>query len=458
MTRTLLLWLTASLALQTPGVIARQQGLAVITGTVRDAATGAAIPFAQITMNLFDRGTRAARADEHGRFRIEAPAGLYTLRVLKPGYAPADFGIQPGSLMPGSLAAGDEIDVTISVAKGAVITGRVIDEFGDPAAYQPIHVSGTGPGVTVGFPFAEPEFGGKYATDMRGQYRLFGLPAGEYVVRVGPYGSRESVDEWRRVGRVPIYFSNVTEPSQATKIVLRAGEERDGVDFTLRSVPLWRIEGRIDSPFEIEDRWVSISLADRGGKVMSLNYTQSLGPDGRFIVEGAAAGSYLMAVTATQAGTREGADSGRQLWSVTPVGVGAGHVTGLIVNLERAVSVTGRVDGLGDSPLDRALPAGVWLEPLDPSPVHLPFQPAKTDRSGAFRLASVRPGRYRIEVRRGFLPSEYLVSSVTVAGRAAPGPEIHVTGDIADVVVTVRRKSQDSAESGTRAASGAAGS
>src|SRR4029079_18654873 len=91
-----------------------------------------------------------------------------------------------------------------ALPRGGVITGRVLDEFGDPvsdvqvAALRPQTVGGSRRLVNMGRPGT---------TNDIGEFRLFGLPPGDYFVsatfrnQFGPFA--ESDD---RSGYAPTYY------------------------------------------------------------------------------------------------------------------------------------------------------------------------------------------------------------------------------------------------------------
>lgn len=64
-----------------------------VSGTVRDAKTGAAIEFATV---FFDESGISTTTDESGRFLLETEKGFYRLKVLIVGYKPQSKEVVPG--------------------------------------------------------------------------------------------------------------------------------------------------------------------------------------------------------------------------------------------------------------------------------------------------------------------------------------------------------------------------
>src|SRR5919198_3229268 len=77
-----------------------------------------------------------AFTDDEGRFAFtKLPAGQYALTARKAGYAAATFGSRhPGEPpMRIDLASGGTVDgIEVRMRRGAAISGRVVDEFGEP--------------------------------------------------------------------------------------------------------------------------------------------------------------------------------------------------------------------------------------------------------------------------------------------------------------------------------------
>src|SRR5690606_14310779 len=148
--------------------------------------------------------------------------------------------------------------------RGAVIAGTVRLPDGRPAENMAVFVSGV---QMVAGHLRLRLTGGRSTTDDRGRYRVYGLPAGDYVVQVRPSGFLAGVPagttdapqttasevSWAqevarlRAGRTtstaagpahgrtmayaPVVFPGSADPSRASIVSIAAGEERDGVDF-----------------------------------------------------------------------------------------------------------------------------------------------------------------------------------------------------------------------------------
>ena len=127
-----------------------------------------------------------ATTDAQGRFEIrELPAGRYTMTASKGGFVSLQFGQRRPSESgtPIELGDGQTVDkITIALPRGSVLGGRVTDEFGEPVANA--SVSAWRYAFAGGARRMVPAQGANASdtTDDQGQFRLFGLPPGEYYI------------------------------------------------------------------------------------------------------------------------------------------------------------------------------------------------------------------------------------------------------------------------------------
>ena len=159
-------------------------GTAQIRGRIFDAEAGKPLRRAQIRIYNADfRENRVTASDEQGRYEFtELPAGRYSVTVNKGGYVTVSYGQtrpfesgRPLELRDAQRA--EKIDV--SLPHGAVVTGRLVDEFGDPAPNIPV--------TAMRYTFVQgqkrlmPTAGSDTTNDL-GEFRLFGLAPGQYYV------------------------------------------------------------------------------------------------------------------------------------------------------------------------------------------------------------------------------------------------------------------------------------
>ena len=135
----------------------------VLTGRVIDGATRQPIPNAHLSTGPNVAGSPVVLTDSEGRFSLPAPSGRFVVVANKTGYARE----------PIQVTAGAPIEIALQPA--AAISGRVIDESGDPVLGARVvveRVDANRRRTTLG----------AFETDDRGEYRVGGLPAATVIV------------------------------------------------------------------------------------------------------------------------------------------------------------------------------------------------------------------------------------------------------------------------------------
>jgi protocatechuate 3,4-dioxygenase beta subunit len=203
----------ALVVLQTPDA-------ATIGGRVTDRATDAPLP--AVTLLLMREGVPPLRttSDSEGRFSIPAiPPGQYRLVTSREGYAPARaIGRQGyGRGLPVTVGVGDRrTGLTIRLDKAGAITGTILDEAGSPVFHAEIAAVGTY-FDEFGQRGLRPPENAAVQTDDRGQFRIYGLEAGHYYVRItGPS------DIFRAPAYMFYYSGGTTGPAN---VVVESGGE-----------------------------------------------------------------------------------------------------------------------------------------------------------------------------------------------------------------------------------------
>ena len=232
-------------------------GSGIISGVVLlDDTTPRPVRHARVTLTGGVGVNRTVLTDEQGRFMVATlPAGRYSVYASKASYLTAYYGgTRPGRgpSAPLLLATGQSItDVTLRMAKGGVITGRITDEFGMPLqglnvrVLQPLMREGERVWSQVGI-----SGGGPNTSDDRGIYRIYGVPPGNYLVTATPMqtgGTMEtrqlSEDEMRAAiaaltAPVPTPASTPGADSQsATRVVAGRGAGLPGRTAPAPSAP-----------------------------------------------------------------------------------------------------------------------------------------------------------------------------------------------------------------------------
>jgi hypothetical protein len=470
-----------------------QVNTALVTGTVTAADTGQPLPGVRVLLSATTAPlTRSAVTDPRGRFEFEAlPAGTYRLSASRSGYVDSVWGQkQPGSGRPGTslqLRDGQHVkDLTLPLAKGGVVTGLIMDEFGYPAAGTAVRVYRS---IFRNGERVLQQVGSGQADD-RGVYRVYGLVPGDYIVVATPrtaagtaelvrveaekaamVGERyalvaEKLAELQRgagggagsdepaSGYAPVFYPGTTTAASATRVTLGASEEKSGIDFGLQVVPLSRISGTVTGVAPLPAT-LTVYLTEQGPLTAIGSRTTRVAPDGRFSLSGVPPGQYSLTVRAAlrpavvavsspadetkERAVRVDAQPQQWMWAQTDVSVGGGPIGDVTLVLAQGMSITGTVTFSGGA------------TPPDLSRVRLSFLPiggsasaaemelgsagARVDAQGRFTAVGLMPGRYRVTAAA--VPG-WTLSSVTAQGREALDFPIELTGgeDVTGVVAT----------------------
>ncbi len=321
---------------------AQQQERCTVEGQAVKAGTGEPVRKALIVLRKTDArdSSHSASTGEDGRFIIpNVEPGRYRLSAERNGYLRANYGERRPNesgtaltLNPGERRG----NIVFNLIPFAVISGRVVDEDGEPLAHVRMQA------MRSSFESGRRQLVGSAgaSTDDRGEYRVFGLPPGKYYVQAAP-SQRQGEEE----SYVPFFYPGVTDPGQAAPLEVRAGGDLHGVDFRLARTRTVRVRGKVgaapDGPRV--DRGLVVFLFPRGGTVGALrNQNSIVDSQGNFEIRGVPPGSYVL--TAFQS------DRQRRFFARQPVEVGSATVEGINLVLLPGMEFAGRVrfeDGTG---------------------------------------------------------------------------------------------------------------
>src|SRR5689334_10701263 len=213
------------------------RGTAIMRGQIVAADNGSPIRRAQVRVTSPDaREGRLATTDSQGRFEIkELPAGRYTLTASKGGFVSLQYGQRRPSESgtPLELGDGQTIEkISIGLPRGSVLGGRITDEFGEPVANASVvawrfaYSAGTRRLMPAGQ-------NARDTTDDLGQFRLFGLPPGDYYVSATlRTGGPEVTDPMGEIsGYANTYFPGTPNVAEATRVTLAVSQENTTVNF-----------------------------------------------------------------------------------------------------------------------------------------------------------------------------------------------------------------------------------
>ena len=467
------------LAAQVRDAAPQSTGTGAIAGTVvTDGEPARPVRRAIVTLNSSDPlVARTTITDDAGRFAFASlPASRYSIGATKRGWVTASYGAKaigrPGRTL--SLAAGERATATLRMARGAVITGTILDQFGQPVSGATMRILKYGYTFNTGERRLNNVAGSVVGPDERGAYRVYGLAPGEYYISVsntaaslargrdlhltsevdveealkaaqnGPAVPMTDVPQ-RTVGFSQIFYPGATSVAQATPIAVRVGEERSGVDFAVQYSPVARVEGTILSPDGTPTAArVNLVVNDPNTSTTGIEAIRmsQAGPDGRFSFAEIAPGPYTMSAHTAQPGAT--GERPQMLAAFSDVDVQS-DISGLTVTLQESLTVSGviRYDGEGTAPNPASLRVSLMPWQQGGSTVTISTSSVTTAADGRFTLPGVTPGRYRLSVGPVPLQTSWVVRSATLLGQEALDLPADVRQSITDAsIVLTDRKSE----------------
>ena len=433
-------------------------GTARIRG--RLVASPAGTPLRRVRMMLQTPAgpelTRVITTDAQGRYEFaELPAGRYSLFASKPAYVELQYGQRRPYEAGTPIVLRDNETLTsidFALPRGSVITGRITDELNEPLAEAQVQVQR----------FAYTPDGrrrlatsGRATTDDRGEFRVYGLMPGEYVVTgtartpSPPFfvnGAPLAIEP--ADGYLPTYYPGTPNPANAQPISIGIAEELS-VQFALVAGRFARVSGTARYSDGQPAYPAEVSVLPRVSSGMFLltddgsNATRT-GPDGNFSVTGVAPGEYTIDVR-PQPGPLPGNRQAVAEMGSVPVTVTGNDIAGMRITTSKGSLVSGRVVWEGTSPRSSALTGSPSVQASSVDSlvsffgfVSDPNADGSLDDEGRFRLGGLR-GRIHLDVSS---PPNWMLKSVIVEGRDFTEVPLDLTDrpSIDDVVITLSDK------------------
>lgn len=272
-------------------------GTASIRGRVVADGTNAPLARAEIRISSAESPNgKTAETDGNGRYELTAlPAGKYTVAAMRPNYIRVPYGqTRPNGLgQPLELADGQAIaNINFKLQRAGVITGRIVDEFGDPASDVIVTVMRSQ--MVSGERRMMPA-GRASSTNDLGDYRLYGLAPGQYYVSatLRSFMPGETDD---RSGYAPTYYPGTGSVAEAQRITVAAAQTVPGINLALLPVRTARISGTAFDSAGKPLVGAMVMAIERQGMGMMGRAPAQVRPDGTFMVSGITPGTYTLRV------------------------------------------------------------------------------------------------------------------------------------------------------------------
>ena len=378
-------------------------------------------PLAKATLSLRSKAARphdrprTVRTNSRGEYTIsDLAAGQYILRATRHGYIPRNYGQKTSyslrredvgtalTVGPGQVL--DDID--FHLIRGGVVAGRVVDQDKEPVERVAVRLNASRSlgGEHRLLPLGQDE------TDDRGHFRIFGVPPGNYYLRVSP---RPLFGDSRKEMRsfAPTYYPGVQRVEESPRINVTAGKEAGGLNITVIEASSYSVSGRVLTPEGKPAHlvWiVSMMESDkRSFSGIGLNTNTDL--QGEFKFSGLLPGRHRLYA-------RSGSVEEEQMASAG-VDVVDQDLSGLTLVLAKGAEITGRIVVEGEASAVDWRRISLDMLPSRDNVNRLSFggTRASLEKDLTFKIANHPEGPYHLIVM--LPPGNHYVSSIRFEGQ-----------------------------------------
>ena len=417
----------------------------MIRGVVTYADTGRPLRFA--TVNIINNDTGKVDhytvSDGRGQFVItNVPAGRYVLYVTAPGILTPDlYLVNTGSvtsqlrlkekreLFTELVVNGtDTVDVKVQGVRGGVITGRVVTEDDQPVAEADVKLlkRENGKWLTVNSTWRDTR---DPKTDPSGVYRIAGLDAGEYIVRVsepdvGSDGKIAEQGAYSNGSLMVTYYPAATTLKEAQAVSVVEGSESTGIDIRMPDRIPRSLSGTVTfGPNNVPGAFIGVLVesSDEVGFRSVMDVTTRADNEGKWVVHGVPAGQYVVRFGGSvRVGSEETGGHVYVAPKQVPVTVSNADLV-LNTRVAAAAILSGRVkiDGPPPDTMYGLRPGVVPAKEGSERPTNNQGFGSRRDYStgyvrdgGTFEITELTAGKYWF-VMAGFSADQHYVKSVT---------------------------------------------
>lgn len=326
--------------------------------------------------------------------------------------------------------------MNLELTQEAIISGRVLDENGDPVQWVRVEAIRAGKSHNAGV-----EMGRNERPDERGRFRMTG-PPGKYYIKASPEHGMQGAREIRSDGlSTPLYgityYPSAEKEEQANVVDAPAGHEIAGIEIRLARHLNLTIGGVVTgAPAGFsQNAVIFLTATSQGNEQFESRRVAQAASDGRFAVPNLAPGHYLVsAYVQSESGPRRSRFAELQLDNADRAGISLVLMPG--ETLTGVIKIEG--DPAKTAPSERMT---IRLEPAEDGHgfgAEQP-QPANVRPDGSFQIDQVFPRKLRFRVLS--LPENAYVKSVKLDDAEVRDGELDLSQGVngARLRVTVSR-------------------
>ena len=319
------------------------EATSVIRGRVT-STTGAIIRGAEIrAREVNGRENRLVTTDDTGAYEIrDLIPGSWNITASKTGFISLLYGQRRpfSAAEPLNVGTRQTVQANFTLSRAGAISGRVLDEFGDPVAGARVQVLRSR--FARGRRALSPTGVGDQ-TDDTGAFRLYALPPGDYYVGAALRAATAETPGLDVIVGAQTYYPGTPLIAEAQRIRLGPGEEQPNVTFSLSPTRSVRVSGTVLSARggPAEDASVRlINNTDFSLVSMPLGNFGMTQAGGAFTIVNVVPGTYILQADAGHTFGPLSPEAESALLSIT---VGTEDVTGLTITTAPMGNLTGRV-------------------------------------------------------------------------------------------------------------------
>jgi len=386
-------------------------------------------------------------SDEQGNFVfVDVEPGRYSLMASRRGYYSQKFGARaplsvscedveyhtdrltaylqqcvaaaPGATL--NLTAGQELkDLRLSLAPMASLSGRVVNQDGDPVTGWTVYPLKLGYKNGKRELVAAPLFDNMGRTDTSGNFSLDGMAPGRYYLwaLLNKFPALGFPGKPQPEADLATYYPAEADASRAVPVEIAAGGEVQGIEIHVRRAKVFSIRGKVSAPPNSNVGTQSLTLSLKEGEpAYGWPNQASVNAAGMFEFQEVEAGHYV--ILAGRAAANRGMPP--PLFGRTEVRVTA-DVDGVVLSMGPGITVGGTIRVEGKKPTEWPFITLLAVDGENGSYVR------GVDSKGAFQFPQpVAPGPLHVRVD-SVGPGLYL-KSVTYGGQDALRAPLDLTG------------------------------
>ena len=383
---------------------------ASIAGEVTSQTDNARVARARVVLSSDGMArTRVTLSDAQGRYEFtDVPPGDYDVLVMRSGYALVGGNSSRG--VPIRVAGGERrTGVSLVLQRAGTIPGRIEDEDGTPLAGAQVEA------LSLRSSDRRPALlsAAQTSTDDRGEFRLSGLPAGQYYVVARDAAFARAGDDGGALRYPPTYFPGVIAAAEAKAVSVAAGSDSPRAEFRIRIIKPSHVSGLLKTADKRALISGAVVLVPRDGAAVQPVPSEDVDirPDGRFRFRNVPPGQY-------QLRARAAIDPAQVLqFGSYAVSVKAGEdLPDLVVDLAPGAVIYGQVEWIGKGGGSPAARRGLRVRaPFADGTSFGDVLTGDVAPNGTFRLRGVMTGSHFFVIEG--LPEPWALTGVRVRGR-----------------------------------------